>query len=191
MWSRFIFAPDGDPGGTGGGTDDDTGDGVVEPPAGTGSGTDEQDLIPREELQRVNREAAKYRRERNELQNKLKQFEDAEKSDLERLTGENKTLSERLTASEKRERALRVQVMASRVGVAPDAQADAAKLLDWGTIEDPDNDQMVEDALKDLVKERPYLRGGVRVGADGGAGGDGRSTAAGMNEQIRRAAGRR
>jgi len=191
MQSRFIFAPDGGPGGSGSENDDTSGDGGVEPPEGTGSGSDEQDLIPREELQKVNREAAKYRRERNELQNKLKQFEDAEKSDLERLTGENKTLADKLTASEKRERALRVQVMASRVGVAPDAQADAAKLLDWGTIEDPDNDQLVEDALKDLVKERPYLRGGTRVGADGGAGGDGRSTAAGMNEQIRRASGRR
>jgi hypothetical protein len=192
MKARFLFAPDEGPGGSGGENDGDPADGgTTESQAGTGSGSDGQDLIPREELQKVNREAARYRRERNELQNRLKAFEDAEKSDLERLTGENKTLSETLKASQERERVLRVQVMASRVGVAPDAQADAAKLLDWGTIEDPDSDQLVEAALKDLVKERPYLRGGTRVGADGGAGGDGRSTAAGMNEQIRRASGRR
>lgn len=192
MKSRFIFAPDGDPGGTGGGTDDDSaGGGGVEPPEGTESGGNEQDLIPREELQKVNREAAKYRRERNDLQNRLKAFEDAEKTDIERLSGQVTTLEEKLTKSQSRERDLRVQVMASRVGISPDAQADAAKLLDWEKIEDPDSDALVEDALKELVKERPYLRGGVRIGADGGAGGDGRSTAAGMNEQIRRASGRR
>lgn len=190
MKSRFIFAPDGDPGGSGGENDDDSaGGGGVEPPEGTGK--DEADLIPREELQKVNREAAKYRRERNDLQNRLKQFEDAEKTDIERLTGEVKALTDKLTVSETRERDLRVQVMAARVGIAPDAQADAAKLLDWSKIDDPSSDALVEDALKELAKEKPYLRGGVRHGADGGAGGDGRTPAAGMNDQIRRAAGRR
>lgn len=185
---NILFAPDGDPGGQGGGDDDspDT-QGLVEPPEGTDP--DEKDLVPRSDLQRVNREAAKYRRERNDLQNRLKQFEDAEKTEIERLSGENKTLSDRLSASEKRERALRVEVMATRVGVTPEARADAVKLLDWDKIEDPDNDQMIEDALKDLVKERPYLRGAVG-GADGGAGTGGRSTSTGMNERIRAGRGR-
>ena len=189
MFTRFHFAPEGDPGGQGGENDDDAAnDSGVEPPEGTGD--DEKDLVPRSELSKLNREAAKYRRERNELQNRLKAIEDAEKTDNERLSGEVKTLSERLAASEKRERALRVEVMASRVGVHPEARKDAFKLLDWDSIDDPDSDQEVEDALKSLVKERPYLRGST-TGADGGAGGDGRTVAAGMNDQLRRLAGRR
>jgi hypothetical protein len=81
-------------------------------------------------------------------------------------------------------------VLAEGAGIAPAARADASKLLDWSKIEDPDDDAILEEALKELVKARPYLRGSTS-GADGGAGGDSTKVGAGMNEVIRRAAGRR
>lgn len=187
MGVRFFFAPDDPPGGGTGDTDDqDTG----QPPEGTASSGEGQDLVPREELHRLNREAAKYRRERNDLQNRLKAIEDAEKTEVERLKGQVDTLTKSHERIAARERELRVQVLAGQVGVSPDARADASKLLDWDAIADPDSDADLEEALKALVKARPYLRG-ASSGADGGAGGNGRQTAAGMNEQIRRAAGRR
>ncbi len=187
MGVRFFFAPDDPPGG-GAGENDDPNDREGQSQEDDGSGN--QDLVPREELSKVNREAARYRRERNDLQNRLKAFEDAEKTEIERLQGQVKTLEDSLGKTSARERELRVQVLAGQVGVSPDARADASKLLDWEKIEDPDSDQELEAALKDLVKARPYLRGATS-GADGGAGSGGRTTTAGMNESIRRAAGRR
>lgn len=188
MIRNIYFAPD-DPGGAG---SDDAGDPPdnddSQAPGGTGSPTD-PDLVPREELQKVNREAAKYRRERNDLQNRLKQFEDAEKTEIERLSGENADLKKRLDTAQLRARELRVQVLAAKVGISPDARQDASKLLDWDAVGDPDSDTSLEEALQNLLKARPYLKGAAR-GADGGAGADGRTPGAGMNEAIRRAAGR-
>lgn len=194
MWSKFYFAPDDPGGGSGSDTDDDpTGDGGGnQPPEGAGSGAPgEGDLVSREELSKVNREAAKYRRERNDLQKQLQEIKDAEKSDLERVTSELQTKSQELTKALTENRNLRVQVLAEKVGIAHSARADAAKLLDWDSMEDPDDGRIIEEALKTLVKDRPYLRGG-HDGADGGAGaGGGGPVGAGMNDAIRRASGRR
>lgn len=192
MKPKFYFAPDDSGGGTGSENDDDQDDQGRQPPEGTGSGTPSEDVVPREELSKVNREAAKYRRERNDLQRQLQEIKDAEKSDNERLSGELKAAQDNLTKSRSEIRNLRVQVLAEKVGIAPAARADAAKLLDWDSMEDPDDVTILEDALKSLVKDRPYLRGSTVGGADGGAGGDGKSlVGAGMNAAIRRASGRR
>lgn len=191
MKVKFYYAPDEGSGSPGGGTDDTQNDEGVQPPEGTGSGTgDDQDLIPRTELSKVNREAARYRRERNEANARLKEIEDRDKSELEKAQAQLTTTTDKLMKMESQNRDLRVRVLAEVVGIAPAARADASKLLDWSKIEDPDDDAILEEALKELVKARPYLRGSTS-GADGGAGGDSTKVGAGMNEAIRRAAGRR
>jgi SMC interacting uncharacterized protein involved in chromosome segregation len=195
MKPKFYFAPDDSGGGSGGENDDDpTGDGGGnQPPEGAGSGTPgEGDLVSRDELSKVNREAAKYRRERNDLQRQLQEIKDAEKSDLERMKGDLDTRTKDLDKAHSEIRTLRVQVLAEKVGIAPSARKDAAKLLDWDSMEDPDDAVIVEEALKTLVKDRPYLRGVHVDGADGGAGAGGEGpVGAGMNAAIRRASGRR
>lgn len=194
MKPKFYFAPDDPGGGSGSDSDDDhAGDGSGnQPPEGEGSGAPgEGGLVSREELSKVNREAAKYRRERNDALRQLQEIKDAEKSDLERVSGELQMQTQRLNKTLAENRHLRVQVLGEKVGIAPAARADAAKLLDWDSMDDPDDGAIIEEALRTLVKDRPYLRGEVQ-GADGGAGSGGAGpVGAGMNSAIRRAAGRR
>lgn len=178
----FMFAPDDAPGGQ---PDDDAGDGAPGAPVADGSGTPdpESDLIPRTELQKVNREAAKYRTKLREAEEKLKQIEDEGKSEFEKA-------QERLTALQTENQTLRSQaqhlqvtVLAGRVGITESAREDAARLLDWDAITDPTDAREIEKALKELVKDRPYLLGRVAGGADGGAGGGTQSLS--MNDLLR------
>ncbi len=86
-------------------------------------------------------------------------------------------------------RRLRAQVLGAKVGIAPEARADAAALLDWSSLGDPDSDDEVESALKKLVKAKPYLSGRSSSGVDAGRGGS-RDTGQDMNSLLRVAAGR-
>jgi len=195
MYHRFLFAPD-DPGGQGGGDNpdgtDDEGTGGS-PPEGTESGsgsTDDKDLVSRSELARANRDAAKYRAQAREAQDALKAREDQDKSDLEKERDRATKAEEKLVKIEKDARELRVQVLAGKVGIAREARGDAARLLDWDDISDPDDERQVEVALRDLVKDKPYLLGNVPGGADGGAGGSRDTGSQDMNSLLRQAAGR-
>lgn len=189
----FLFSPD-DPGGSGGGDEPDPVDdsqGAVTPPEGdTGSGSQE-DLVARSELTKVNREAAKYRKQLREAQEALKAREDEDKSDLQKERDRAVKAEQDLKSEREASRKLRVEVLASRVGIVREARADAARLLDWEQISDPDDEREVEQSLRDLVKEKPFLLGKVPGGADGGAGGDRGDTGSGdMNALLRAAAGR-
>ena len=86
-------------------------------------------------------------------------------------------------------RNLRAQVIAGNLGIAAEARSDVAVLLDWDSVDDPEDDKQLERALKALVKEKPFLLGG-RDGADGGAGGSRDRTKTDMNSLIRAGAGR-
>jgi len=188
----FLYRTD-DPGGSGGGDDpdpDDDGQGEDTPPGGdTGSGS-QDDLVPRSELAKVNREAAKYRRELRKAQDALQSREDEDKTDLQKERDRAVKAEQDLKSEREAVRKLRVEVLASRVGIVREARADAARLLDWEQISDPDDERELEESLRTLVKEKPFLLGKVPGGGDGGAGGD-RETASGdMNAMLRAAAGR-
>lgn len=190
---HFLFSPD-DPGGQAGGDDpspdpnEDPGSG--EPPEGTPGPGGQDDLVPRSELSKANREAAKYRKERNELQQRLADIEEAEKTEAQKERDRATSLEDSLKMEKQTNRDLRVQVLASKVGVVREARSDAARLLDWDAIRDPDDAAEVEQALRDLVKEKPFLLGNVPGGADGGAGGERDSGSQDMNALLRAAAGR-
>src|SRR6188768_713090 len=129
----FYLSPDGDPGGAGGGNEPDPNDGnsdeaTAQTADDQGSGS-QGDTVPLSELNKVNREAAKYRKELRDTQKRLAELEDKDKSELDkeresatRASAENRDLKDRL-------RNLQVQVLAGKVGVIPEAQSDAARLL--------------------------------------------------------------
>lgn len=185
---------------TGTGADDDGGTGEEEestsppaPPEGNGeteSGTQGR-MVPASELQKANREAAKHRKALRETQARVEELEGASKSEAEKLqetASKEKQRAEDLAANN---RELRARVLAPAVGIADTRAAqDAARLIDWSQISDPDDDSEIEKALRELTKDRPYLVGNVAGGSDGGAGGTRQSGGQTMNDLIRGTAGR-
>lgn len=170
-----------------------TPDPVIEPQAGGGSTQDGgSEGGDNDQIAKLRQEAANYRTQLRETQSKLKQFEDASKTDLEKAQGQVQDLNAKIAELEKRARKGVVLAVAGDVGIVKEARSDAADLLDWDQISDPSSEKEVEKALRNLVKEKPYLTGGVAGGADGGAGGRGNgASTSSMNDALRAAAGRR
>ena len=172
--------------------DDTTGDEVqeaeVEPAPQAGTQDSQEDPASRE-LSRLRSEAAKYRTERNALQKKIEELEGAGQTEVEKLSTKVSESELKLTEMMDTNRRLRAQVLGAKVGIAPEARADAAALLDWSSLGDPDSDDEVESALKKLVKAKPYLSGRSSSGVDAGRGGS-RDTGQDMNSLLRVAAGR-
>lgn len=202
--NQILFYPDGDgSGGSGGDDKGGSGDGgsqedkptgkareadaaTQDGGSGDGGSKDDTPLV-----KKLREEAAATRVKLREAQEELKKHEDAKKSDLEKAQGTVTELETKVTTLEVTARKALVRALGSEIGIVAEARADAASLLDWSKIEDPNDEEQVTKALKALVKEKPYLLGKVVGGADGGAGGRGGTTAESMNDRIRVAAGRR
>jgi len=110
-------------------------------------------------------ESAKHRSERNELRKtveeldaKLKGYEDKSKSEVERITEEKMKLERDLADRDREmaEAALKAKVYAeaSRLNIVDSEMAYLA--LDISTL-DPDDPKSVQKALSSLVKDKPYL----------------------------------
>lgn len=156
----------GDPGNGGG--DPDPGDPTPpEPPAGE---PDQQDDPKDEAVKRANKEAAKYRTDLRKAQARLEELEAKDKSELEKAQDQAAKAKERADSLAEKNRLFQARILAGELGVDPDARADAARLLDWDAIEDPENEDQVADALQALIKDRPYLLGRTAGGADANAG---------------------
>jgi len=188
----FLYTPD-EP--AGGGDDPDPAAGGDDPaasgdPGGSQGSAEQSATVPRSELSKVNAEAAKYRRARNELQEKITALESRDKTQLEQAPEKAKTLEATVTQEQQTNRELRVQIIAAKVGVVAEARSDAARLLDWDKVSDPNSETAIEIALTDLVKEKPFLLGNVPGGADGGAGRGTGDAPLDMNALIRGSAGR-
>lgn len=192
MKKRHLFLYDSGEGSSGGGDGSGTGDeGAGDAGGSQGSTSENQsELVPRSELSKVNSEAAKYRRERNELQEKLASLESQGKTQLEQAQEKATTLESTVAKEKQTNRDLRVQIVAAKLGVVAEARGDAARLLDWDKVTDPDSETAIEVALTDLVKEKPFLLGNLPGGADGGAGRDRQQEGHSMNDLLRAAAGR-
>lgn len=195
---HMLYSPE-EPAGGGsgaGGTGGDGGAGAdppappAEPPVGDptppGGGGDEGS----EEVAKLRREAAGYRTQLRDAQAKIKEFEAASQTDLEKEQTKVKDLEAQIAEMEGRVRKSTVAVLAADVGIIPDARSDVAGMIDWENVDSAD-EKAVSKALRDLVKEKPYLLGSVAGGADGGAGGGRGSSTQSMTDRIRAAAGRR
>lgn len=130
----------------GGGKDDkdDKGGGKDD----TGSST-KDDSFPWDEHNRLKREAAERARKDREAEEKRKQDEGKHEEVISGLRTENTELKDRLDRIEK---SGRVEKVAKRLGFYdPD---DAARYL---TTEQMEDERSIEQALKDLKKEKPRL----------------------------------
>ena len=113
-------------------------------------------------VQKLRKEAAEYRKRLRELEKALKEKEEAELSEQERLQRRVAEYEARLAEleRERQERTLQyeVKLRAAAMGIVdPDA---AWRLLDLAAIEF-DEDGMpvnIDEALEALVKAKPYLR---------------------------------
>lgn len=114
-------------------------------------------------VRKLRAEAAEYRRRLRELEQTVKQHEEAKLSETERLQQRLAELEREQAAwqRERQEHTLRYETMlaASRLGIV-DPEA-AYRLLDLTALEfDEDGrPQNLEQALKALLKARPYLAG--------------------------------
>lgn len=153
------------------------------------SGTDSQNITP-EDARKLRSEARSLRQRLKAAEDKLTARETADLTEQQKLEREKTTLEAERDQLATDNRNLRAEIAAAKVGIRTEALGDAVKLLDWSEIDDPTSQKQVETALKQLVKDKPYLSGRPD-GLDGGNGRQQAQQAQGsMNEIIRRAAGR-
>jgi hypothetical protein len=173
--------------------------GATQPPAGAGAAGDDDDLDQPMTL----REARALRREAAQARGRIAGFEEAERTRQQQGLTELERERARATAAEtalETERAnlrnerlsIRIETAAARLGfIDPEA---AVRLLDRSSIEfdEQGNPKGLDKALKDLLSAKPYLKGQAQGSANAGEGNRGGAapTGSGMNDLIRRGAGR-
>jgi chromosome segregation ATPase len=141
------------------------------------------------ELARLRKELKETRKEAASNRVKLKQYEDEKLTEQQKLEQERNQASARADQLEARVRDLQAEVAAAKLGVRAEAVGDVSRLIDWDQVEDASDSKQVERAVRDLIKERPYLSGRPG-GLDGGTPrGSGRKVTS-MTDLIRQAAGR-
>jgi len=185
-----------------------------EPAAATGDGGDDLDQITdvdalRERIRQQRKWEARVKSERTPLEQEvasLREFKrttelagktpdeqaNARIADLEKNLADANAELTRTKDQYKQERVEgQIRVASQSLGIV-DPEA-AFRLLDQSTLEIDDDGKVknAEKALRDLVKAKPYLLGGGRGSADGGAAGSAGSPKTSMNDILRDAAGRR
>ena len=150
-------------------------------PGATGSDTDSESVSDlKAKLAQANREAAKYRKERNTAQAELKKRTDAELSEVEREKKRADEAEIKLTESMARVQSanLRVALSQHKVGIV-DTDTAALLLTQRGIeFDDEGQPQDIETAIDTLVKDKPFLAGagtgnsrqpgGINAGAGSG-----------------------
>lgn len=139
-------------------------------PAGAQAGQEpEPERFDAEYVKRLRAEAAEYRKRLRELEQTVKQHEEAKLSETERLQKRLAELEREHAAwqRERQEHTLKYETMlaASRLGIV-DPEA-AYRLLDLTKLEfDEDgNPKNLDKALQELLKAKPYLAGHAAAGA--------------------------
>ena len=148
----------------------------------------QSESVPRSELAKANAEAAKYRKRLRETEKRVEELEGHSKTEVEKERDRAAKAEQELQDIKAKNLVLRAASLATQAGVSVDAARDAALLLDWERVDDPEDDAEVIAAFQELVKEKPYLGGSRRGSADGGKGGG--EVPPDMNAAIRQAAGR-
>jgi hypothetical protein len=187
---RGGYAPDG--GGAGdGGTDGQAAGGSGAGGAGDGAGGTGSDGTPfdAERAQRTiaalrekEKAGAQAARERDDLAARLKAIEDKDKTDSERLAGDLKSASDKLTAAEKKAAELEAKYTGALIGAAIEREAGKLGAVDAETVAAlVDRSEIKIDeagvvtgadkAVAALLKAKPFL-----VKTDGGVPGGMKST---------------
>ena len=152
-------------------------DPVAEP--ADGESTDEQQQVfERSVVEKLRREAASYRRKLRDLEQYKQEQEEAKLSEIDRL---KKQIADRESALQERDEMLRETMFRSGV-YAQAASLDVVdaevvyKLLDRSAFEQDESGRFVglKDAVKGLLKERPYLKKRVDVSGSVANGASGR-----------------
>lgn len=167
---------------------------------GAGAGTEAEEfdkdraLETIRKLREVEKGSKATAKERDALAAKVKEFEDASKTEQERMAARIEELEKSLASKEeevtKTKTRNAVHAKASAMGFRnPEL---AMRLVDVSEVTfkkngDPEN---IEDLLKAIVKENPFLVPGGGADGGAGAGGSGKPASNSMSDQIRRAAGR-
>jgi hypothetical protein len=144
--------------------------------------TDEPDTFPRSEVEKIRKQAANYRvklrdteSQVEELQSKVKEYEDADKSALEKLTEEKAELEKKVAERDRlvADTAIKAEVKTEAAGMGiidPDA---AFALIDPSAVGYDDGEvKGVKKALEKLIKEKPYLIEKTAPPPSPGAGGE-------------------
>ncbi|WP_109000773.1 phage scaffolding protein [Streptomyces rishiriensis] len=114
----------------------------------------------RKEIEKLRREAAKYRTKAGELEplaRKAQELEDAQKSEQERLTEQLTAVQERVKAAQARAVRSEVRALAAAGFADPD---DAHAFLDLDSFVDADGEidaDGIRASLDDLLKRKPHL----------------------------------
>src|SRR5690606_25009925 len=92
--------------------------------------------------------------EKSQLEERVKEFEDKDKTEVQRLTDDLSTYRDKLFPDLiEQNRLLNVQVTANQLGIV-DAEV-ATKLIDWTRIE---KGEPVQTVLEELLESKPFLR---------------------------------
>jgi hypothetical protein len=95
-------------------------------------------------------------------QQRLKEFEDADKTDMQKLADQVSNMTADLEASFRENRRLKVQVMAGGLGIIDPAAA--AALIDWDALGETPKDDQLKAALTQMADDRPWLKGNQQQG---------------------------
>lgn len=147
-----------------------------------------EDVLTAADAKKLRSEARNLRERAKQAEKKLEERERQDMTELEKAQRERDEHAERRAALEADLRFTRVQLVAGKAGVRPEALEDIPKLLDWDLIDNPEDPKSLEKAVRQLLKEKPHLSL-VTSGADAGARGTGESGLVDVNQIIRRAAG--
>lgn len=159
-------------------------------PAATPDPNAEPETFDRAYVERLRREAAEHRVKRQEAEQQVQQFQQANMTEAQRLQAERDAAVARVEAleTENRRNALQAAVTAEATALGFHSPTVALRLLDESAVVDADGKPAnVRKALSDLLKDNPYLA--KRSTADAGDGRKPASTSS-MNGLIRQAAGR-
>jgi len=193
-------AGDGGAGGSGGGGSGNSGAGggkdtPKDPPWKAEFGDSFDPEKAWELIQNQRRAERTLKKERDDATGKVKEYEDKDKTELEKIQTKNKELEEQvktlLAEQTRRNVASVIETAAQAAGAL--YPADVFKLIDQSELEMSDDGKVknAEKVIQNLKQARPALFGRA-PSADGGAGRQGSSPegAGVMNDLIRRAAGR-
>ena len=163
-----------------GDTDDtsiETGDGDTDV---VDAGDDAATTFPKEVVEKLRRENAAARKRAQEAEARAKEFEDRDKTEQQKL-------AEKAEAAEKRASDAEAKVLRAEVAAEKGVPAKLAKFLTGSTREELES--AAAELVAELGEQRPTSFDG---GADrgNGAASDGGITAGGIDDAIRRAAGR-
>lgn len=194
MMSCFFAPDEGAGGGSGAGAEDGNGgEGKGSGDDGKGGNGSGEEKFDATYVKQLRQEAAANRKKAAEAEAKLKAREDADLSETQKLQKQADEANKKAEEAEQRsrQRVARAEVLTEATKaklVDPDA---AYRLIrddiEFGDDGEPKN---VATLIKQLAKDRPYLITRSTGSADGGSGHDSRGAGGGMNENIRRAAGR-